>query len=290
MDYQKLFIQTWDLIRNNKFLIFLGVLVGLGGWGGGSSSGLGVSGEHSGTDAQYTPGNVFNFSDSLQNLDIPFLTFLAILAGFLVLIGLWVLGTISRGGLIYGADAVSRGQITDFAQSFRAGWDKGWRLLGIGLIPVIPLILIAVISIWFYLNRTIISQPGVEIQTSNALILIPMLVLIGMLVPVLSLLRTFANRGCMLEDLGVVRSYRRGWQVLRDNLGAAVLLFLLQIIVSIGISLFLFVPGILIAVCCFLWPVLVIVQGAFVAFYSSLWTLAWNQWTNADTALLDLTR
>jgi len=39
MDYQNLFIQAWNLIWKNKFLIFLGMLVILGGvgWGGGSN-------------------------------------------------------------------------------------------------------------------------------------------------------------------------------------------------------------------------------------------------------------
>jgi hypothetical protein len=56
-------------------------------------------------------------------------------------------------------------------------------------------------------------------------------------------------------------------------------LFLLQIAVSIVIGLVLLVPGIVIALCCLLWPVLLLVQGGFTAFYSTLWTLAWNQWT-----------
>jgi hypothetical protein len=83
----------------------------------------------------------------------------------------------------------------------------------------------------------------------------------------------------MLEDTGVFNSYRRGLEVLGNNLGPAIILFLLQIAVSIVIGLFLFVPGILITLCCFLWPLLLIAQGAFSAYFSTLWTLTWNQWT-----------
>jgi hypothetical protein len=96
---------------------------------------------------------------------------------------------------------------------------------------------------------------------------------------VLSLLRTFANRACMLEDLGVIKSYRRGFEVLAENLGPAIVLFLIQIAISIGIWIVLLLPGILIALCCFLWPLLLLIQGTFAAWYSTLWTLAWNQWT-----------
>jgi hypothetical protein len=82
----------------------------------------------------------------------------------------------------------------------------------------------------------------------------------------------------MLENKGVFSSYRRGMEILGNNLGSAIILFLLQIAVSIGFGLLLFMPGIVMALCCFLWPLLLLVQGAFAAFYSTLWTLAWNMW------------
>jgi hypothetical protein len=111
----------------------------------------------------------------------------------------------------------------------------------------------------------------------------PLLVLACVLVPVgfvLSLLRTFANRACMLEDRGVLASYQRGLEVLGANLGPVLILFLLQIAISIAGGIILFVPGILTALCCLLWPLLLLVRAAFAAYYSSLWTLAWREWVN----------
>jgi hypothetical protein len=83
----------------------------------------------------------------------------------------------------------------------------------------------------------------------------------------------------MLEDLGVIDSYRRGTSVLKANLGEAIILFLLQIAIFIALGILLFVPGIIIAVCCCLWPLLLLVQGFISAFLSALWTLAWRTWT-----------
>ena len=82
----------------------------------------------------------------------------------------------------------------------------------------------------------------------------------------------------MLEDLGVVASYRRGFEVLADNLGSALILFLIQIAISIGLFIVLIVPGFLMALCCLLWPLLILAEAAFCAYFSTLWTLAWREW------------
>jgi hypothetical protein len=83
----------------------------------------------------------------------------------------------------------------------------------------------------------------------------------------------------MLEDLGVIASYRRGLNVLLENIGPALILFLIQIAISIGLIIVMFLPGILMLLCCVLWPVLLIVEGTIAAFFSALWTLAWREWT-----------
>jgi hypothetical protein len=197
-----------------------------------------------------------------------------------------VIGTISRGGLIYGAEMTNRNQATNFADSLRAGWAKGWRLIGIGLVPAIPmvlLLLVAFLSAGFYAGGELILQEGSSVNFPKAVVMAPVLAVTCILIPLalaLSLLRTFANRACMLENLSVWASYRRGLEVLGNNLGAVFVLFLLQIGISIVLGLVLFLPGVLIALCCFLWPLIWVAQGLFAAFYSTLWTLAWDQWTN----------
>jgi hypothetical protein len=103
---------------------------------------------------------------------------------------------------------------------------------------------------------------------------------------VLNLLRVFANRACMLEGHGVFAAYRRGIRVLVDNLGSAVLLFLIQAGIGIALGIVLLLP----ALCCLLWPVLLLVQGTAAAYFSTMWTLAWRRWISmsatADEALV----
>jgi hypothetical protein len=96
---------------------------------------------------------------------------------------------------------------------------------------------------------------------------------------VLSILRNFAERACMLENLGVIDAYRRGTSVLRANLGEAIILFLLQIVIFIVLGVLFLLGGFILVLCCFLWPLLLVVQGFISAFVSALWTLAWRTWT-----------
>jgi hypothetical protein len=287
MDYGKLFSRAWDLIWKHKFLIVLGILVALGGAGGGSGGTSGFSGGEGDFNVRNLPRFDFNFSAPLRNLDLPAfavggILILVVLAVMIALV-VWVVGLISRGGLIYGANAVSTGQEATFMDSLRAGWGKGWRLVGIGLVPAIPVLLLMVsafFSAGFYISGRTIAREGQFFNLPGFVIpVIAITCLLVLLALLLSLLRTFANRACMLEDRGVIDSYRRGFEVLGDHFGQVLVLFLLQIVISLGIWFVLLLPSILIALCCFLWPLLIVIQGTFAAFYSTLWTLAWNQWT-----------
>jgi len=289
MDYGNLFSRAWDILWKNKFLILLGILVVLGG---SSSSGGNQSGALFQSDDfnNWQDMPRFEFAEPFQNVDLSFIAiggiFLLVLILLVVGLSFWALGTISRGGLIDAVNDLDVGKTTNFQQAFRAGWQKGWKLIGIGLIPAIPGLILLVASV-----VTLVFYSGVEVFTRGnpswigAGTFLPLIVLGCLLIPVmliLSLLRTFANRACMLEDLGVIASYRRGFEVLGNNLGPVVILFFLQVAISIGIGIMMLIPGLLIALCCLLWPLFLLVEGSFKAFYSTLWTLAWNEWVGKD--------
>lgn len=107
--------------------------------------------------------------------------------------------------------------------------------------------------------------------TSITCLAVPVMMILG-------LLQSFANRACMLEDEGVFAAYGRGLNVLFENFGQALLLFIIQVAINIGIGLVMILPTIAIVLCC-LWPVLIVIQGAIAAYFSTLWTLAWREWT-----------
>jgi len=135
MDYGKLLSRAWNIIWEHKFLILLGVLVALGGAGGGAN-----------VNVSLPRGDVRGFDFRLpypEELGLPtgFVAVAAIvLVGIALIIGivLWAVSTIARGGLIAGVNAIESGAPTDFGQAWRAGWEKKWPLLGIGVLPAIP--------------------------------------------------------------------------------------------------------------------------------------------------------
>jgi hypothetical protein len=288
MDYGSILSRAWNIIWEHKWLILLGVLVALG-----SSSGGGASGN---ANFRLDEGD-FDFNmpewDFRGELDAPVLAIVGVLLFISILmvvaIVLWVVATIARGGLIAGVSTIDGGGASSFGGAWNAGWRKGWRLLGIGIVPAIPGFIMLVAGLvaagifagsYGLLGGRTGWVPGVGLG-------VLFVVLACILVPialVLSLVRTFANRACMLDDLGVIESYRRGLNILVANIGPALILFLLQIVIGAVLAVMLFLPGLVMVLCCILWPVLLLIRGGIAAYFSTMWTLAWRQWTGLGQA------
>lgn len=284
MDYGKTINRAVNIVWENKFLILLGILAALGsgtlgGGGGGGGNGNG-NGQPFADPGQFDP--------EIGGLAAGALIVLLCVVA-LVAIALWVVSTVARGGLIAGVDAIESSQKSSFGKAWRAGWQKIWTLLGIGFLPALPGLLLFVLGI-FALGAYggILALFGEEFAAPLGVAELGILggLLACIVIPIvlaLTILRNFAERACMLEDLGVVDAYRRGASVLMGNLGEALILFLLQIAIFIVLGILLFVPGVFVILCCILWPLLFIAQGAVTAFVSALWTLAWRTWTGATT-------
>ncbi len=303
MDYGQLLQRAWNLIWNHKFLILLGLLVALGG-GQGTNINFNVGGGV--RDFEFGPPQEFDFRFEEWEDDFDFdfdfdgqlaplrlavpLVIGLIIVGVLVGLVLWVIATIAEGGLIAGANALDAGMASDFSTAWNAGWQKGWRLLGISILPAIPALLIGIVGLFSLLGglavlRLFDARAWAPVGLGILPLLLGFICVIIPLVLLLNALATLAYRACMLEDLGVFASYRRGIDVLFGNLGEAVVLFLLQVALSIvlGVGLSLF-SG-LACICCLLWPLLLLIQGTVAAYFSTLWTLAWRRWTGLHAAV-----
>jgi hypothetical protein len=281
MDYGKVLNRAVNVVWQNKFLIVLGILAALGS---GSFGGGGGGGEVT-VDGSGAP-----LEDEFAALAVGVVIFIACVA-LVVGIVFWVISSIARGGMIASVNNLEEGDESSFSQAWRAGWGKVWTLLGIGFLPAIPGLILFVGGLMaFGAYGGITALFGEDFGsifggTTLGILAIVLVCLIGPVVLVLSILRNFAERACMLEDLGVIDSYRRGASVLGANIGEAIILFVLQIVIFIGLGIALFVPGIVVALCCFLWPIYLVAQGAVNAYLSALWTLAWRSWTGEPPML-----
>ena len=241
MDFGKLLSRAWTIIWEHKFLILLGILVALGSSGGtGASSGSQSFRNYDG-EWQTPPdwrGMPFPPAEGTGLPAIPTIIAIALL-GIVLLIALavWVISTLARGALIAGASQIDGGQDTTFGETISAALLKGWTLLGIGIFPAIPAFFLLLAGLGAAAAYLGVSQvfsdmgPGMgPMGPRNAWVILGALLCIALpLTLILNLLSTFANRACMLEDCGVFAAYRRGANVLIENFGSAVVLFLIQI-------------------------------------------------------------
>jgi hypothetical protein len=298
MDYSALLKRAFEIVTRYPFLILMGVLAtlsgGIGG-GGGSNASFNTGNNQNPEFQQPNMPNMDQFQmpnfDRMDSAMGIAAIVLPIVLCFALIIGLilWAIGTIARGGLVAGVDVIEDGGRPSFGSSWQAGWSRAGSLLGISLIPAIPgLILfaagvgsfVAAGGMGMFFGGDVGMPVGVGLLSllgALACIAIPFALVLG-------LLRTFAERACMLEGLGTVDSYRRGIEVLMANLGNAVVLFVIQIGISIAIGLLLLLPGIIAALCFLFWPLIWLVNGAIAAYFSGLWTLAWRQWTVAPAS------
>lgn len=286
MDYGKVFNRSVNIVWQNKFLIVLGFLAALGSGsfpsGGGGGGGGGSANGNGRPFAE--PGQFPDISGEFAGLAVGAIIALLCIVLFVGIV-LWAVSTIARGGLIASVDAIETGEKSGFGRAWSAGWQKAWTLLGIGILPGIPgllLFLIAVVGLGAY--GGVVALFGQEFAGPLGLsgLGIAVALFACIFVPImlaLAILRNFAERACMLEGHGVIDSYRRGWNVLAANLGEAIVLFVLQVVIFIVLGILLIGPGLIAVLCCLLWPLLLAAQGAITAFVSAVWTLAWREWT-----------
>jgi hypothetical protein len=195
-------------------------------------------------------------------------------------IALWVAGTISAGALIAGVDQIEREGTSRLPDAWRPAWAKGWRLVGINLVAAIPTIVFLLvmlgIGIATFGTMSNVSGSAVGPAIGGLIALFAVLCCAFVLVSiVIGALLIFAYRACMLENTGVFESYGRGWEVLRGNLGQAIVILLIQVGISIVLALMMILP----ALCCILWPLILLVAAVKETYFSTLWTLGWHQWT-----------
>jgi hypothetical protein len=213
--------------------------------------------------------------------------------GLAVIVGMavWAVSTIARGGLIAGADAADGGGRLTFSEAFTAGWRRGWTLLGIGILPAIPGVILVASALGaagiFTGMGALVDHAGMGAPRVLLTIVLGGLGCIALSASlVLGLLSTFANRACMIEELGVWDAYKQGGTVLRDHIGSALLLFLAQIGISIALGVATLLPNVVLALCCIAWPILLLMQGTMAAFFSTMWTPSWRCWTDRTVGVL----
>ena len=232
MDYGKVLSRAWQITWRWKVLWILGFLSVLGqGWGGGGNPNYTISGED--WNQQYgvhVPPAVWGILAAVGCVAI------------LIAIALWVISVIARGGLIAGVQQVEDESSTRFGQAWRVGARRFWTLFGISILTALPTLIVVMIGI-FVLVLLIAGTVGAFDSAREAAgsVGIVASVLCGgalccggiLLGIVLNQIRIYAERAAILEGMGWIDAFKRGWQVLKENFGPTLVFWLIFLVIGL---------------------------------------------------------
>jgi hypothetical protein len=309
MNFGEILTKAWKIIWRYKILWVFGILssCGQGGGGGGGGGNTGV--QYSGGEGNIPPGmreffyNFEYFFENIQGWQIAALIIGSILFFLILAFIFTTLSTIGRVGLIQGTvkgkDAIEGepAQGMSFGDLFNSGKSFFWRIFWFNILSGIAVFIAIMLLI---LPMILIAVFTLGIGLICLIPLICLLIPAGWLVGVLF---EQVNIAIVVEDLTMIDGLKRGWEVLRDNIGNLVVMGLILLLgggilgfilalpmiavllpLFIGViggsssgSDFLFGGGIIASLaCCVAYlPVLIVLNGILQAYIKTAWTLTY---------------
>jgi hypothetical protein len=302
MDFGKVLTRAWEITWRWKVLWILGFLAALGRTG--SSSNANYATDSSDWGSKYWGHTWFPIPGEV----IAILVTVACLA-FVVGIALWVISVIARGGLIAGVQQIEEQGATTFGQAWRIGAGRFWTLFGIGILAALPLIITVVIGIILFIAGIAGGVAASDYSEGGAAaIILPTLLCGGVLCCgtiilsiILGQIRIYAERAAVMEGLGWIEAFKRGWDVLKSNLGPTIVFWLIFFFIALALAILIFSvmmvillpfiailtsfdPGPWILVPGFCGGLVAVIVGALISaivetFSSATWTLAYREMT-----------
>lgn len=263
MDPIKILRRAWQILWSYRVLWVFGLILALAGAGAttrGPHNRNQYQTEPQSPQQQYFPQDMHQalqqaidgmqrlFREGLTKAGISpqELTTILWIAGIFILI-LLVLGVVVAIGRYISETAVIRmvdeyegtGSKMTLRQGFRLGWSRtSWRLFLINLLVSLPailavglLLLLGIVVFLAIYNGN--QQAAIASIVGSIGILFLVIFVVAILSIFLRLLRHFAWRVCALENVGVGESFRRGFQMARENWKSVGVMWL--VMVGLGI-------------------------------------------------------
>ncbi|MDX1378566.1 MAG: hypothetical protein R3307_06940 [Anaerolineales bacterium] len=296
-NFGEVLTRAWQIIWKHKVLWVFGILASCGR--GGSSGGGNTSFDTQGPDL---PPRVMQWFNTIeQNMA----TIIAV--SFAVICIIWILAiflsTIGRIGLIRGTFQADSGEEKlIFGQLFSESMPYFWRMFGLLLIFSLPILILVGALIAGVLVFVISAVGGNDASVLGIFALIPFMIgCLCLLIPVMFVVGMIirqSQNAIVLEDMAVMPSLSRGWEIFRGNLGPiiimAIILAILGFVAGIVIALPILLvvlpaalaftfgngdgasPIIFMVVCvCLYFPVALVLQGILTSYIESAWTLTY---------------
>lgn len=250
MDFGQILSRGWNIVWNNKWLWWLGLLAGLSGAlsnGGGNNLSYNFS---SPEELQQFLGVDPNQIES--TLQQSFEQFLGVALGvgclfILIAIGLWLLSHAARAGMIKAVVELDSGGAMTWAEALRLGWRYVGRVILMNILLALPIIVAVIVAIVAGAGALATSLVGgataddlgnvARALGAMFLCLVPLLCLAFVLGLIVQFVGAFGYRGIVLRDMGVMDGIRHGWQVFRSRLADSFLLGIIFGVIGLIFSL-----------------------------------------------------
>ncbi len=309
MDFAEVLGRAWHIIWKHKVLWIFGILAGCargGGGGGGGGGGAGGGGGGSGQPPFGPESALQQYQQIMASISDWIGNHLWVVAIFvlvvLVLIVLSIfLGTIGRIGLIRGTFAADGGaERLAFGQIFRESMPFFWRVFGLSFLVGL-VFLVAILVIFLPLIGLGIVTFGVAF-----LCMIPLICVLVPLVWIVGLVVRQADSAMVIEDLGLMDGVRRGWDVLKKNVGPMLVIWLITVFLGFVVGLVIALPILIVAIptamvafatggtfsvplsivgvlsLAVYLPILLVANGILTAYLESVWTLTYLRLTRPN--------
>jgi hypothetical protein len=308
MNYGDLIRDAFRITLHNRFLWFFGFFAGGTGTNfvGNVPSG---GGNFNFDDFQRSSSDISGLTAQVgQGLSETVVILGIVLVVLLIALFFIILAIISQGALADSVAAIDRGEGRRFGSAFTSGMGNFWRVLGYYVaffLIALGLLMVIGIPVALLIGGTFAATQSTGVRVSVAVVvgILAVLLLIVVFIP-LSIIGQYALRDIVVRRERVLGSVGSGYGLFRHNIGRSLLLWLIQLGLSIGIGiafillllivgLILALPAIALAVAGYttaaiiagviagliLLPLLLVATGAIGTFSHAYWTLAYLRLT-----------
>jgi hypothetical protein len=292
MDIGEVLSKAWQIIWKHKVLWIFGIMAGCTAGSNTGSGGLNYT--FSGQDY---PRGLEQFFFNLQDWQIALLILAMITLVLVFIIIVVLLGTFGRIGIVRGTMQADAGESRlSFGELLRGSSPYFWRVFGLNLLIGLAIFAVVGVLIAFFVLLSVVTF-GI-----GAICLLPLLCLVIPIAWFVGVVIEQVNVALIVENTGVFEGIRRGWEVVRGNLGEVILMGL---ILGIGGGIVSFLIGIPFAfltlplifaiafgsgspawgigitlVCLVIYlPVLLVLSGALRSYIGSAWALTYMRLT-----------
>lgn len=249
VDFGSLIGETWWLIWRHRFLWFFGLFAGGSGSFSGGNFNFG-SGSYDESPSEGRGGKTEDAGREILDWVNAHLTLviMVVVAAITLAVLFWLWSIICRGAVIGSARDVCQKRSISFKSAFSRGRESFGRLLLFDLfilllVICLLVIIVAVVMFIIFLLMAAHTAGAVVLSVLGLWLLAFFVFGLGYLacctiwfVPwiFLGIVMNYATRAVILESLRPMAAFRRGWRVMKDNLGQTMLMYLVNLGLSIG--------------------------------------------------------